>query len=85
MKIMAPIIGPEKTQEILLDRFLEMCSLDHQYVRKSCAEFFPVFCQVLGTDITESLLVRLRKHFRITSCILNKTSIASSVRQFVRG
>lgn len=57
MKLMAPIVGAEKTREHLIDRFLEMCSVEMHFVRKSCAEYFPVFCQVLGTELTESLLL----------------------------
>lgn len=57
MKAIARVTGPQKTQELLLDRFLEMCSMNEQSFRKFCAECFPVFCQVLGTELTESLLV----------------------------
>lgn len=62
MKVVAPIVGPDTTQAVLLDRFLEMCSMEEQSVRKSCAEYFPVFCQVLGTELTESLLVGFFAH-----------------------
>lgn len=57
MKLMAPIVGAAKTREHLIDRFLEMCAVELHFVRKSCAEYFPVFCQVLGTELTEELLL----------------------------
>lgn len=57
MKLMAPIVGAAKTREHLIDRFLEMCTVEQHFVRKSCVEYFPVFCQVLGTELTEQLLL----------------------------
>lgn len=57
MARLAPIIGSEKTEEFFLDRFLEMCVDDIYYVRRVCATNFPVICQVMGPDITETRLV----------------------------
>lgn len=65
MKLLAPIIGPQKTQEFFIVRIIALASHHVFYVRKCVAEFIPVFCQVMGQEFTESTLV---------SDILNKKS-----------
>lgn len=55
--MLAPIIGKEKTETYFLNRFVEMCTHNANLVRKCCAESIPVFCQVMGTQITENQLV----------------------------
>jgi hypothetical protein len=48
----APFIGPAMTEEFFLPRFIELCDYDQYLVRRTCATYFPVFCKVMGTDVT---------------------------------
>lgn len=51
------IIGKECTEEFFLTRFLDMCTDPICYVRRACAQYFPIICQVMGNDKTELELV----------------------------
>ncbi|XP_055377750.1 serine/threonine-protein phosphatase 4 regulatory subunit 1-like [Condylostylus longicornis] len=55
----APIIGSEKSEELFLNHFIELCKCKINSIRKKCAAIFPTFCYVLGTKITEDKLLEL--------------------------
>lgn len=60
MALLAPIIGAEKTCEYFLDKFLELCTDENYDVRKMCAVFCPHLCKVMGIEVSEKHLVRMR-------------------------
>lgn len=57
MKLLAPIIGPEKTDKFFIDRIIALANHPVFYVRKCIVEYMPVFCQVMGQEFTETRLV----------------------------
>lgn len=48
-----PIVGYAKTYELVYERFVEMCSCKEHFVRRECANAFPVMCEVLGDELFE--------------------------------
>lgn len=57
MGLLARKIGPEKTETFFLDIFTKLCNDNVKFIRKSCADIFPIMCNVLGLQITEKELV----------------------------
>lgn len=55
----APVLGPEKTANLLLERYLELCDDEVYYVRRVCATYFPDICRVMEQEVTESRLVSI--------------------------
>ena len=56
---MAPLIGREMTERLFLERFTRMCADALFQVRKVCASNFGEFCAVVGTQLTEDVLVSM--------------------------
>ena len=61
MTKVAPVIGFEKTHELLYEKFTELCLEKAHFVRKQCATAFPIMCEVLGNNIFETNMVKKRK------------------------
>lgn len=67
MALLAPIIGPDKTKELFLEKFLELCTNENYDVRKMCAIYCPHLCKVLGIKISEECLVSRQQNCLIES------------------
>ena len=59
---MAPLIGKDIVEKLFLERFALLCLDPLFHVRKVCAANFGDFSSVVGSESTESVL--LRKFFR---------------------
>ena len=58
---MAPLLGGDLSRRVFLDRFASLCSDGLFHVRKICAANFGEFSAVVGQEITESVLVNMKK------------------------
>ena len=56
---MAPLIGKEMSESIFLERFAALCIDPLFHVRKVCAANFGDFSNVVGSESTEQILVRI--------------------------
>ncbi|XP_066289778.1 serine/threonine-protein phosphatase 4 regulatory subunit 1-like isoform X1 [Branchiostoma lanceolatum] len=55
---MAPLLGKDITERLLLQPFLDMCTDGRMFhIRKVCAANFGEMCGVVGTELTERLLL----------------------------
>ncbi|KAF5276488.1 hypothetical protein FQA39_LY06557 [Lamprigera yunnana] len=57
MSRLAPVLGPEVTERVLLDRFSKLCADTEFLVRKACASHFGDFCAVVGRDAYNDVLL----------------------------
>ena len=55
---MAPLIGKEMVEALFLERFASLCADPLFHVRKLCAANFGDFSSVVGSEPTETVLVR---------------------------
>lgn len=54
---LTPIIGPELTEEMVVEEFVALCESSSFRVRKTCAIYSGTLCKVLGQDKTISLIM----------------------------
>lgn len=54
---MAPLLGPDLSRRVFLDRFAALSADGLFHVRKICAANFGEFCSVVGQEVTEASLV----------------------------
>lgn len=52
-------LGKESTEKLLLQPFTRLCNDVSFHVRRVCAANFGEFCNVVGQELSESVLVRI--------------------------